>query len=126
MPVLGTVASLVDSLNVGPLQVERRGPPTANAYGGFDAATPAVLFVSPIAAHNLDGRDLLQLPEAERTSETVEFYTRQRLFSTEDGQDADVVLYNGRRFRIIRTKNYDLQGGVFVSIGQLEDLQARP
>ncbi len=126
MAVLSTVASLIDSLNVGPLQVERRGPPTPNAYGGFDAATPVVLTVNPISAHNLDGRDLQQLPEAERTTETVEFYTQTRLFSTEDGQAADVVLYNGRRFRIIRTKNYYLQGDVFISIGQLEDLQARP
>ena len=126
MPVLSTVAGLVDSLNIGPLEVERRAPPTPNEFGGFDASPATVIRVNPIVAHNLEGRDLDQMPEAERTKETVEFYSRRRLFSTEDGQAADVVRYNGRKFRIVKTRNYDLQGEVFISIGQLEDLQARP
>ena len=120
------VGCIIDDCNVGPLQVERRGPPVQNEFGGFDAAAPVVFSLNPVAAHNLDGRDLLQVPEADRNSETVQFYTKQRLHVADGGFAPDVVLYRGRRWRITRVQDYEIQGGVFCALGTLEDLQSIP
>ena len=120
------VGSLIDECNVGPLTLERRLAPTPNAFGGFDAQAPQILTLEPVAAHNLTGRDLDQLPEADRNSEIVEFYTKIRLFVADVGHAPDVVLYQGRRWRIVRVMDYDIQGDVYMSYGALEDLQAVP
>ena len=120
------VADLVDRFDVGPLQVERRTPPTPNAWGGFDTAPATVLSIRPISAHNVQGRDLDQLPEADRVSEVVQFYTRTRLYTATDGFAPDVVLYQGRRWRIVTVRDFDPQGGIYCALGVLEDPQARP
>ncbi len=120
------VDCIIDDCNVGPLQVERRLPPVPNAYGGFDPSPAVAVTLNPVAAHNVDGRDLLQVPEADRTSEMVQFYTKVRLFVADGGQAPDVVTYRGRRFRIVRVQDYELQGGVYCSMGALEDLQSKP
>ena len=123
MVLLSTVASLVDSLNIGPLAVERASAPVANAWGGYDTPTPATFQINPIAAHVSTGRDLDSDRSADRNSERVEFYTRRRLFVSDGGQAADVITYQGRRYRVIQTQNYDPQGAVYISIGVLEDVQ---
>ena len=123
MPLLSTVASLVDSLNVGPLTVERANAPTANAWGGYDTPPPTTFQINPIAAHVSSGRDLDSDRSADRNSERVEFYTRRRLFVSDGGKSADVITYQDRRYRITQTQNYDPQGAVYISIGVLEDLQ---
>lgn len=123
MVLLSTVASLVDSLNVGPLMVDRSGAPVANAWGGYDTPTPATFSINPIAAHVSTGRDLDSDRSADRNSERAEFYTRRRLFVSDGGQAADVITYQGRRYRITQTQNYDPQGAVYISIGVLEDIQ---
>lgn len=120
------VASLVDDFNVGPLEVERRNPPTQNEFGGYDAATASVVTLDPVAAHNTTGRDLDQVPEADRNSEVVQFYTRERLFVADGGRAADVVLYRDRKFRIIRVRDFEVQGGVYCAFGALQDVQAVP
>lgn len=120
------VDCLIDDCNVGPLQVERRTPPTQNQFGGFEAAAPVVFDLNPVAAHTLNGRDLLQVPEADRNGEVVRFQTKVRLFVADGGHAPDVVTYRGRRWRIVRVDDYLLQGGVFIADGALEDLQAQP
>lgn len=129
------VESLVDDFNLGPLTVERRDPPIQNAYGGFDAVAPVVFALDPVAAHNVQGRDLDQVPEADRNSEIVQFYARVSSwpvgvdpgFRVADGGKApDVVTYRGRRFRIIKVRDFFLQGDVHCALGALEDLQAVP
>lgn len=120
------VASLVHEFNVGPLTVERRSTPTQNQFGGFDPAVAEMVGLDPVAAHNLTGRDLDQVPEADRNSEVVQFYTLERLHVADAGRVADVVLYRGRRFRIIKVRDFELQGEVFCAFGALEDVQAVP
>ena len=119
-------ADLIDEFNVGPLEVERRDPPTQNQFGGFDVATAEEVILNPVAAHNVIGRDLEQVPEADRNSEIVQFYTVVRLFTADGGRVADVVTYNERRYRIVTVRDFKLQGGVFCAFGALEDVQAVP
>jgi hypothetical protein len=120
------VGSVIDEFNVGPLTVERRVPPDKNQYGAFDAAVGNNIVIDPVAAHNLTGRDLNQVPEADRNSEVVQFYTKVRLFVADGGFAADIVTYQDRRFRIVRVRDFDPQGGIYCAFGALEDVQAVP
>ncbi len=124
MSLLAPVACVIDEFNIGPLNVERRGPRVKNATYGYDAAPATTVVLDPVSAHNVTGRDLEQVPEADRNSEVVQFYTKVRLFVADGGQSADVVTYNARRFRIIRVQDFALQAGVFCCFGALEDTQA--
>ena len=125
-PLLPSVRNIIDRLNVGPLTVERYGPKAQNSYGGFDTPSPTTLTINPIAAHNVQGRDLEQVPEADRNTEVVQFYTKVRLHVSDGGQLADVVTYNGRKYRIVQVLDYDTQGAVWIAFGALMDLQAQP
>ena len=121
------VASLIDEFNVGPLTVERRSTPTQNVFGGQTPAVSEQVILDVVAAHNVTGRDLDQVPEADRNSEVVQFYTKVRLHVADGGRVADVITdYQSRRFRIIKLRDFDPQGGVFCAFGALEDVQAVP
>ena len=121
------VDDIIDEFDVGPLTVERRGTSIQNQFGGYDVSTPPEQIVlSPVAAHNLTGTDLDQVPEADRNSEIVQFYTKVRLFVADGGHVADVVEYLSERYRIVKVQNFDPQGKVFISFGALEDAQAVP
>lgn len=117
------VADLIDDCNMGPLMVERKGQPTKNAHGGFDDAPVTLIRFNPIAAHNTSGRDLDQVPEADRNSELVTFQAKRRFFVADGGQAADVVRYQGRRFRVVAVMDYTLQGGVYIAHAALVDVQ---
>lgn len=112
-----------DEFNVGPLVLRRSVAPTRNAYGEMVRATPAVSQLNPVAVHNIVGRDLLQVPEADRNSENIELYTLVRLFVATDNMAPDVVEYRGRRWLVTQCADFDLQGGVFISTAVLEDTQ---
>lgn len=121
MALLGSVSGLVSSFSVGPLTVTRRGPPTLNSFGEFveGASTPVVL--DPVSVHNVSGKDRENLPSAVRESEAIEVYTTVRMFAGNDGQAADVLSYRGRNWICSFVADYDLQGGVYISIFTLED-----
>lgn len=129
------VGNVVDEFNVGPLTIERRSDPIQNAFGGFDAGPPIVFEIEPVAAHVASGRDLDQVPEADRNSEIVQFYARDISFPAgvdvgfrvaDDGFAPDVVLYQGRRYRFTTSQDYSRNGAVWCGLATLEDRQAIP
>lgn len=120
------VASLISDCNLGPITVERRTSPIKNAFGGMDPSAAVNVIFDPITWHTLNGRDLLQVPEADRNTEIRQFYTVARLFVADGGQAADVVIDGGRRYRCIKVNNYDPQGAVFFTLAVLEDRQSTP
>jgi hypothetical protein len=124
-PLLPSVRNIIDRLNVGPLTVERYGAKVQNEFGGFDTPAASTITLNKVAAHNVQGRDLEQVPEADRNSEIVQFYTKERLHVSDGGQLADVITYNGRKYRIVTVQDYDLQGGVWCAFGALVDLQGQ-
>ncbi len=134
MTLIPEIASLVDEFNLGPLTVERRGPKTKTKFGDFETPAPDVFEIDPVSAHNVTGRDLDQVPEADRNSEVVQFYARDRSWPAgkekgfrvaDKGKLPDVVLYNGRRYRIATVRDFSTQGRVWCGFGVLEDLQAK-
>ena len=117
------VSSLIDLNNLGPLTVTRRNVPALNEFGEYDDSTASTVTLSSVAAHTAQGRDLLQVPEADRNTEITKFYTRERLYVADGNKAADVISYNGRDWRIVKVKNYATQGLSFISWGALEDVQ---
>ena len=125
MPILPSVAVLITRFNIGPLTLQRRVAPVRNAFGAFNAQPAANIVLNPVAAHTVTGTELDQVPEADRNSEVVEFYTTLRLEVAQvPGQAVDVISYQGRQYRIIAAHDYDLQGSLFIGFGQLEEVQA--
>ena len=115
------LSSLVRSQNVGPLTVYRADPPVQNEYGGFDEAAPVEVELDPVAVHTAGGRDLEQLPEADRSKETIQLYTLERLYVADGDKAADVVAYRDRTYRLVRIEDYDEQGEVWIALAQLEE-----
>lgn len=126
------VETTVDAFNVGPLTVERRSAPTKDDYGVYQPGPATTYVVNPVAAHPVTGRDLDVLPEADRNSGVYQFYARRNSFPanitngwrvSDKGYDADIVQYNGRRYRLTAAPDYNLQGRVWCALGVLMETQ---
>lgn len=137
MAVLDAVRSLVDTLNTGPVQIERQGDKVQDQYGGWQPGPITTFTVHPVSAHNATGRDLLQVPEADRNAEIVKLIAREGSFPSgvvggrgwrvaDNGYQSDVAIYRGRRFRMISSRDFELQGAVWIGLAVLEDRQAQP
>ena len=76
-------------------------------------ATTIQIVTSP-----LSGDERLALGEGLRSEETRQFITRAAVASVnpDNGQDADVLTYNGQRYRAVQIKNWG--EGFFEVIGQ--------
>lgn len=122
------VASVIADLNMGPLTLERRAPPTKNEHGGFDPSPVQNIVLDPVSWHTvkLDGRDLVQVPEADRNTELRQFYTVVETHVADENFIADIIVEGGRRYRVEKIHDYAVQGGVFITEARLEDPQARP
>jgi len=115
------LAPVIRSQSVGPLTLYRAEPPSQNEFGGYDEAEPEELELDPVAVHTLGGRDLEQLPEADRNTETIQLHTLERLYVADGDKAADKVVYQDRTYRVIRVEDYSLAGGVWISLAALEE-----
>ena len=119
------VAPLVEHCRIpGGLIIRRAGQPVQDGtFGDFVAAPETSIRFDPIAVHNLSGRDLDQLPEADRNSEAVRVYTWSRVYVADGGQAADILEYQSRDWRCTQALDYSLQGAVWISTFTLVDVQ---
>lgn len=124
MPVINA-APVIAALSIGPITCLRANPPVQNARGGFDDSPERKVILDPIQIHTLSGRDLLQVPEADRNTETIQIYTLVRLHVADDGLAADRICYNERVYRVIKSYNEDANGGVFIAYASLEEPGAK-
>ncbi len=120
------VASLLYELNMGPLDVTRRSPPTKNQFGGYDANTPEAFVLDPAVWHDVTGRDLLQVPEADRNGGVKQIYGIVRQHVADGARVADVVTVKDRKYRMVKVFDYEVQGAVYFGMAVLEDVQAVP
>lgn len=118
------MTSLIEDCKIpGGLTILRAGQAVKNAFGEFvPAATSSILF-NPIGAHNLTGKDLDELSEADRNSGAIRVYTIARIFVQDGGQAADLVQYQSRTWRCTQVLDYSLQGGIYISTFTLQDVQ---
>lgn len=122
------VASLVEDFDLspvlGPLKIERRAAPSLNALGEQVSSAPTYLRVRPWTAHTASGRNLLQVPEADRNTEVIEVYVKNvRLYVADASREPDVVHYEGRRFRVTVVNRFAKQGNVYFALAVLLDEQ---
>jgi len=130
--LMDPVSTIVDDFDLTPelgrLVVERRPPPLKTATGGFAPAAATCIKVSPWSAHNVSGRDLNQVPEADRNGEIVQFYSKDASWPlgsnkgfkvADDGFAADIVVYQGRRYRVVTVRNFSAQGRAWCALGSL-------
>jgi len=123
MPTLKKVAGLIPRLaTAGGIVVARKGQPIVDVYFSASPAPEFLIPVKPCVVHVLSGRDLEQLALSNNNRETIQVYTRVRLYVADGGKDADIVIYRGRRYKVIQVQDYFLQGGVYISAASLEDL----
>jgi len=115
------VAAMLNEMNMGPLDVERRPVPVRNARGAYEEQAPTIVSMNPIVWHTLTGRDLDRVPEADRTTEVRTFYSRQRFYAADGGQGVDVIRCEGRRYRVVKVHDYKTSGGVWITDAALED-----
>jgi PAS domain-containing protein len=120
------VSSLVDDFDLtsalGPLKVERRVAPTLNAQGEFETAAPTYLRLSPWTAHTASGRNLQQVPEADRSTEVTEFYVQNtRLYVADGNRPPDILHYQDRRWRVVTVNRFGAQGRVWFVLAVLVD-----
>lgn len=116
------VATLVDEFNVGPLVLQRAPKPAKNARGAYDDPIYVPQLLDPVALHTATGKDLEQVPEADRHRETLQLYTRERLYVGDDGTHAvDRIEWRSRTYRVIKVEDYEVQGGLYRVMAQLED-----
>ena len=116
------VEGVLEELNMGPLELERRTDPAQNVRGGYDKdAAPTLIEVDPVVWHTLEGRDLNRVPEGDRTKEIRTFHSTIRFFIADGGQAADVILCGGRKYRFVNVSDYSVSGTVFFGDAALED-----
>jgi hypothetical protein len=122
LDVDGLVSDFDLSEQLGPLVVERRVAPSRNSRGGWDSATATLINVRPWSAHTVGGRQLMDVPEADRNKETTAFYVQNvQLYVADDNYAADVIRYDSRRWRVVTVNRYAAQGRVWFVMAVLAD-----
>ena len=58
---------------------------------------------------------------ADRSKETIQLYTLERLYVADGDKAADRVAYRDRTYRLVRVEDYDQQGEVWIALAQLEE-----
>jgi hypothetical protein len=108
----------------GSLVIERRAAPTLGTGGVFTSPAPTLMHVRPWTAHTASGREILEVPEADRNKEATVFYVQNIPIYVADGnRQADVFRYQDRRWVASVVHRYGAQGRVWFAVCVLADTQ---
>lgn len=123
------LAGVIGSLASGTYTVTRTGagaygglpggfPMTFPAYDGrYREGTPSTLSIRAVI-QPVRGRDLLRLPEGQRTEEMIAIYTETELqtASAPGGGTADVVSYRGKSYQVQTVEAWNELGNFYKAI----------
>lgn len=63
--------------------------------------------IQPLKFHEIQ-----QLPESDRTKEWIKLYTTDQIYTAEEsseaGRSADVLIWNGKRFKAMKARRYQM------------------
>lgn len=98
MPVLEGLEEVIDCLDTGSISIERRSGAFFDIDGNPVRGSAVTIAISPAVVHVAGGRDLLRLPEGDRTREVIIVFTKLRLRTglEASGKEADVVVYGSQ------------------------------
>lgn len=114
MPSVFDLTDVIDSLGTGEVVVERAVRPIGFVNGNAVVDTPDPITIDA-NVQPASPRDLMRLPENDRTREIVIVFTKEALevSSPTTGKMGDVVRYADRRFEVIRREDWLVQSGHF-------------
>lgn len=117
MTILDNLAGVVDNFQIpGGVKLERRTS-SIDGDGNPVRGEPRRTQLQPVTVHPARGRDLLRLPEGDRTLETIVVFTREQLHTAREGvnEEADVLLYNSgggeNRYVVVSAEDWNAQSG---------------
>lgn len=95
-------ADTISRFASGTYAVTRSAAGSFNATTGVYAPGSTSTIQVPASIQPLGGRELLRLPEEERTKERIVIFTAVELFTSSPaaGTVGDVVAYNGKNFEV--------------------------
>lgn len=109
---LTRLASTIRRLGGGPVTVTRRAAPTTDGHGrALQGATSTHSITANVQPAT--GRDLLRLPEGQRTREHIAIWTDGDLRTANEhaGTPADVVTWKGRTYEVQLIEPWSDLGG---------------
>lgn len=109
---------LTDILLAGTIDVLVTRRPAGNygADGHYDSAADSILTIR-VRAQPATPREMEQLPEARRSTQTIALWSGVALFTTtENGQQADVVQYQSEDYEVAKVEDWSRQGGFWKSL----------
>lgn len=113
MPLLDVTDVLYDPMFATSITVLRTTEgidSNGRGYKGPEVSTTVVAVVIPQS-----GAVLQRLAEGSNISESITVYTEFRLSASVDGQSADEILWNGRRYVVKNVSDYSQYGRGFMS-----------
>lgn len=98
MSTLEGLEDVIECLDTGAISVERRNDASFDSDGNPVRGRAEIRNVSPAVVHIATGRELLRLPEGDRTREVLRIFTQTRLRTAQvaSGREAEVVLYRSQ------------------------------
>jgi hypothetical protein len=110
-----SLADAISSFATGTYNVTRPTPGTTTGGVYQEGATQS--FVLTGCVQPLGSRDLLRLPEGERSRERVKLYTTTELrVATAGGSLSDRVVYRGATYEVESVEPWDELGGFFTIV----------
>ena len=106
--------SVIRFFKTGTYDVHRRGPPTM-LHGRATPATPTVLNIEGMLAP-LGGREVIRIPEGERSTERRIFLCEVKLRSSGPDGPADVLWVDDEGWEVERIEDWMQLGGFFKAI----------
>jgi hypothetical protein len=95
------------------------------AMGGWQAGDPEIIPAYG-AVRNLSGNEIQQLPEADRVLDVLSVRSVTPMNGSTTGnadgnaQTSDIIIWNGSRYRVVRTRDYSEQGYYYAEASRME------
>ena len=93
-----------------PLEI-KRGSPDKIVNGRPVKGEVEIIVLEKANVQPLKFREIMSLPEVERTKEWIKVYSDEcmrSLLETEDGYQADVILWQGKEWRVEKSHQYQM------------------
>lgn len=129
MAVLDGLEEVVDCFAIpGGIKVERRSSTGVDADGDPSPGPLQRFTVEPAIVQPATSRELLRLPEGDRSKETILVHTKRRLRTSLEskGLGADVIEYRPGsrtlRYVVVFAGDWEIMGGFFTCLATKEEL----
>ena len=120
MSVYDVTDAMNEMLVPATLIYDRRGE---YINGEWVNGVPAEISINIVIQPASAARILKILPEAPRNIDAVDIWTEHKISSgnSETGEIANVIFYDGKRYKVAKVKNYGALGGYYEALCYAEE-----